>query len=82
MELGLRDPGHRHAHLHRVVPGQVLDLRAAQARQQPVHADRAGRRRCVQEATRRGATKVAGNLIGSEGGVRIFTHKGGQFTNC
>ena len=31
MEVGLRDPGHRHAHLHRVVPGRVPDLHAAQA---------------------------------------------------
>ena len=32
MEVGLRDPGHLHAHLHRVVPGRVPDLHAAQAR--------------------------------------------------
>ena len=32
MELGLRDPGHLHAYLHRVVPGRVPDLHAAQAR--------------------------------------------------
>ena len=47
----------------------------------PVHADHEGRRRSVQVAMRRGATKVAGSLIGSDGGVRIFTHKRGQFAN-
>lgn len=43
--LGVRDPRRRHVRLHRRVRGRVPAVRPPQARGQPVHASRAGRRR-------------------------------------